>query len=1176
MTLFDSLESKPEPVAAPLPVAPPPAVSDHAARERIRGALDTTLVVEAAAGTGKTTELVRRIIAILEGGRAELDRIVAVTFTEAAAGELKLRLRAAIEKARLDPARPAEARRLLTEALRKLEEASIGTIHSLCSDLLHERPVEAAVDPLFDIAGEEASRPLFERAFGHWFETQLADPGPGVRRILRRQKREPMLGPRRRDEGPRALLRHAARQLVQDRDFRAPWRRNTGFDRDPRIDQLVADMEDLAEWASRGDPDDWFTKSLIEIRRFVDEVRRAERVHPRDYDALEAWLGEISIGKRGKHWGWRGSRFTKEFPRELRDRRDALFGRLQAFVSDAGADLAPLLRDELWPVVEAYEAAKTRIGCLDFDDLLIRARDLVRDNPAVRLELQRRFTHFFVDEFQDTDPLQVEILMLLAADDPSVTEWRKTHTVPGKLFLVGDPKQSIYSFRRADVALYREVQGLLIDQGAELIHLTVSFRSVPELQELVNAAFAPRIGSTYVPLAPFRASHSSQPAVVALPVPAPYGDYGKIVEWKIEQSLPDVIAAWIDWVVNKSGWTVTERERPDDPIPIEPRHFCLLFRRFNSFTGDVTRRYVSALEARRLPHLLVGGSSFHEREEVEAMRNALAAIERPDDELAVFATLRGPLLAISDAALLAWRDRVGGLHPFRPAPDDLPAALSEVRDAFELLRDLHRGRNRRPVADTMARLLEATRAHGALAIWPTGVQALANVSRLMDMARRAEQHGLVSFRAFVDRLEDEAERGDADEAPLLEEGVEGVRIMTVHKAKGLEFPIVVLADMTANETPRDPMRWTDAAQRLCVQRLAGCAPPELLEHAAEEMEREREEAARVLYVSATRARDILVVPVIGDERRDGWIAALNSVVYPDPLRARSPETREPPGCPSFGDDSVPRRPRDVTRPFTSVMPGLHVAEANGHRVVWWDPASLELGARASIGLSQTRILEADSEGRSSAALEAWERWRAGRASTRERGSVPTRVVLAATEWAHAVPVSGAPPVAPMVDTAAIEVIETKRAAKRPFGPRFGVLVHAVIAAVALDEKPEGVAAHAAVQARVLGALDVERDAAAAAVSAALAHPVLMRAAQAAARGECRREVSLVVRTEGGELIDGYVDLAFVEDGAWVVVDFKTDAELSARLESYRRQVALYVSGVRETSGMTARGYLLRV
>jgi len=1148
-------------------------LADQDQRERIRTALDETLVVEAAAGTGKTTELVHRMVAVLEAGRAELDRMVAVTFTEPAAGELKLRLRTAIEEARRDPEKPAASRERLAAALPKLEEARIGTIHSFCADLLRERPVEAGVDPRFEVAPDDAARPLFERAFHRWFERQLAEPGPGVSRILCRWKREPaFLWAGGKDEGPRGLLRRAAWSLIDRRDFPTPWRRVDRFDRDTAIDALLESMESLAESASRGNPKDFFTKSLIEIAKYVDEVRRMERVRDRgrDYDALEARLTQWA---KDKHWGWIGwkSSGDPEFDQSaLRERRDALRAALERFLEEAGADLAPRLRDELWPVVEAYEAAKETAGCLDFEDLLLRARDLVRKNAAVRLELQRRFTHYFVDEFQDTDPLQAEILLLLAADDPALTDWRQARPLPGKLFLVGDPKQSIYRFRRADVALYREVQQQLLAQGARSVHLTVSFRSVPEIQTAVNAAFEPRLrgedGRGYVPLEPFRDPHETQPSIIALPVPAPYGDYGRVVYFRIEDSLPDVVAAWIQWLVRESGWTVTERERPAERVPIEPRHVCILFRRFRSGPVDVTRPYVTALEARGLPHLLVGGSSFHEREEVEALRNALSAIERPDDELSVFATLRGPLFAVSDAALLGWRDRTGSLHPFRPAPEDPPESWKEVAESLAILRDLHRSRNHRPVSDTIARLLEATRAHAALAIWPTGMQALANVGRLMDLALRAEQQGLISFRAFVDRLDDEAERGEAAEAPLLEEGIQGVRVMTVHKAKGLEFPVVVLADMTAKETFERPTRWSDPARGLFVQQLAGCSPPELIEHAAEEMEREREEAVRLVYVAATRARDTLVVPVLGDERFEGWLSVLTPAVYPDVSRARHPRSSDVPGCPAFGEESTPHRPSNVKLPMFPVKPGLHAPETGEHRVVWWDPATLALGVRPALGLAQTEILRADEEGRADAALAHWEAWRAERGATRESGRKPTRVVRTATEW-----VQGAEHVGG-VET--VEIVDAASQGSRPRGARFGTLVHAVLSVV--DWNDPQVAGHADVQSRLLGANEEERDAAERVVTAVLSHPLLQRAAAAAARGECRRETPLVLRLEDGTLLECTADLAFREDGRWTVLDFKTDAELGTRAEGYKRQVALYARGIAEATGCEARAVLVRL
>jgi len=1177
-------------------------LADEKARDRIRNDLDTTLVVEAAAGTGKTSELVRRIISVIKSGRAGLDRFVAVTFTDAAAGELKLRLRAEIERERQAAEVSPEAKQFLTDALPQLEEARIGTIHSFCGELLRERPVEAGIDPMFEVASEDTSRPLFDAAFDRWFETQLRNPSEAVRRILRRRTRRvytrgrpATLARRPSGDGPRRRLRGAALELIERRDFPARWRHDPGFDREGAIDDLIAEMKGLAEWAERGDPKQWFTKSLLDLKHFVEDITRTEDDAGRDYDGIEARLFDFLSSWRSKNYV---AYYAKDdFPAdELKRRRDALKERVEQFVERAGADLAPRLRDDLTAVLQEYSRLKERAGCLDFLDLLLRARDLVRDNRAVREELQRRFTYVFVDEFQDTDPLQAEMLMLLAADEPKEQDWRKVRPVPGKLFIVGDPKQSIYRFRRADVALYEAVKRQVIATGGALVELNVSFRSVPQIQQAVNAAFSRVMapspeGSSqarYVPLAPHRSGIDAQPAVVALPVPEPYPgpDYRKPTLWKIEQSEPDGIAAFVDWLVRESGWTVTERQDPATRVPIQPRHVCLLFRRFRSFAADVTRPYVRALEARRLPHLLVGGSGFHAREEIEAIRNTLSAIERPDDELAVFAALRGPLFALTDAQLLAYRSAQATLHPFKQPPEEMTDAAAEVAAALAVLRDLHRGRNRRPIADTIGRLLATTRAHAGFANWSTGEQALANVARLMDMARRAERSGLISFRAFVDWLVDQAETGEAGDAPIIEEGLDGVRIMTVHKAKGLEFPVVILADMTANAA-RDASRWTDPERGLSVMTLAGCSPPELVEHADEETQRDVEEAARVLYVAATRARDLLVVSAVGDERYDErWLGALNAAIFPAADRSFAAETNHPEGCPEFGADNC-LRPNGVLRPRGSVTPGRHQPEAGEHRVVWWDPSVLELGKQEDVGSRLNKLIAADDQRvRSQAGILAHAEWQESRVNVRESAGAPTLKVVTATERAHEIEAegladSGSGDAGKGLRESAPEVAVESVGAdfSRPHGKRFGTLVHAVLSLVDLEADRAGIQSVAELQGRLLTASDEEIQAAIETVARALAHPLLKRAAAASAAGCCRREAQVAMQLEDGTLVEGVVDLAFYDDeggGAWTVVDFKTDVEIEGRIEEYQTQVALYARAISRATGLPARGSLLRV
>jgi ATP-dependent helicase/nuclease subunit A len=1146
---------------------------DSAARHRILTDFRTTLFVEAAAGTGKTTVLIGRIVALVREGVSTLDRIVAVTFTEKAAGEMKLRLRTEIERARLDAA--AKERERLERALSELELARVGTIHAFCGDLLRERPVEGGVDPLFEVAAEDEAEGLADRAFESWFQAALADPREGVRRLLRR---------RSRGQRPREMLRSALASLVEHRDFPAPWRRDP-FDRSGAIDTVMEQLIGVGSLATKSSwHDDYLTCNLAEIARFVEENQRVEAVRGRDYDGLEALLRDFA---RARSWGWKGSQRTR-YGALTRDevlaQRDKVKDELGRFIAASDADLAPLLQEALQSPISAYEALKARAGRLDFLDLLIKARDLIRDDGSVRAELQQRFTHFFVDEFQDTDPLQAEILLLLSAHDGSENDWRNVHSIPGKLFLVGDPKQSIYRFRRADVAVYEEVKNRLLATGAKLLNLNTSFRALPSLQSFVNAAFAPiMVGASsdgcqagYVPLEPWRPETAGRPTIVALPVPRLYNDHGRVVNWRIDESLPDAVGAFVSWLTSESGWTVEERGKR---VAIGPRHICILFRRFRAFSSDVTRPYVRALESRRIPHVLVGGRSLHDREEIIALRNALAAIEWPDDELKVFATLRGPLFGVSDEALLAFRQNVGPdgtlqirrLYPMHVVDrDQLDPVAHEVADALALLGRLHAGRNHRPIAQTIMMLLDAVRAHAGIALWPTGEQALANCLRLVDLARRFERVAS-SFRAFIEQIEADAESGEADEAPIVEEGTEGVRVMTVHKAKGLEFPIVILADPTCPAARDTPSRHVDPVRRLWLEPLCGCAPAELLEAADDELRRDRAEAVRVVYVAATRARDLRVVPVIGDGPIAGWLDVLNPALYPlgDEKRRPSPA----PGCPAFGNDSVlDRGPEGMSPAGGSVQPGLHRPSVGGPAVTWWDPAVLELDVQEQAPLRQQRILEPDPDGTAAAASEAsYAAWKSMRheilaGASHPSLSVQTVTMLARTEVT--------------TERAAVEIVICPSSPERPRGRRFGVLVHALLAAVDLQASPETVRSVAAIQGRLVDATGEEIEAAATIVTATLLHPIMLRATRGADNGGLRRETPILLRRADGTLAEGVVDLAFHEETSeftgWTVVDFKTSGEFEANKATYTTQVALYVEAIEKATNLPTRGILFAV
>jgi ATP-dependent exoDNAse (exonuclease V) beta subunit len=394
--------------------------------------------------------------------------------------------------------------------------------------------------------------------------------------------------------------------------------------------------------------------------------------------------------------------------------------------------------------------------------------------------------------------------------------------------------------------------------------------------------------------------------------------------------------------------------------------------------------------------------------------------------------------------------------------------------------------------------------------------------------------------------------------------------MTVHRAKGLEFPVVILADITCKETASEPTRHVDPETGLCALRLAGCAPRELFDNLEQEHRRDEEEAIRLLYVATTRARDLLVVPAVGDVEQPGWLARLAPAIYPPPGARRTPLTRHPPGCPEFGQDSVLVRPQRAPGPNKSVAPGMHAPARGAHRVVWWDPSRLILDVGEAMGLRQSRILEADESGAASNAGEIMHaQWRERHDAALAAGESPTFRVATATMMARAIASRGEP------SAAAIRIEEMARPSGRPHSRRFGTLVHETLLRTPLDARRDQIAKLAAGFARLLGASDVEAAAAADAVVSALAAPVIRAAAQAP---EVHREYPIVARTDDGTSLDGIADLVYLTgagaESRWVVVDFKTDADLAPRLDEYRAQIAIYVRGISAATGRPAEGVIL--
>jgi ATP-dependent helicase/nuclease subunit A len=492
-------------------------------------------------------------------------------------------------------------------------------------------------------------------------------------------------------------------------------------------------------------------------------------------------------------------------------------------------------------VVRIYERKKAERGVLDFLDLLIRARDALRDHAGVREWFQGRYRFLLIDEFQDTDPLQVELARLLAGDRP------------GALVVVGDAKQSIYRFRRANVRLFREM--VREADEARVLHLTQNFRSRPAILGFVNRVFSSLIQASdeqdqpaYEPIAP-PPGLAEGTAVVALRFPAGENASGR-----------DLVAAEASALASYLTTIARGEEPVRDPVdgrtrPSRAGDVLVLARRLTR-----TQALEDQLEAAGLRFTVEGGKSFFDRQEVHETLAVLRAIDDPGDRIALVAALRSSFFGVSDLDIA--RYALAGGAPWAAEDDDERPGAAALLPALRLIRELHVRRRHASVPALVERLYEETRVLAALTGTRRGEAQVANLEKVVALAREATALGALTLRGFANLLADRID--NAREEPDLPSTRPGdpdtVRVLSIHKAKGLEAPVVALFDTDdKGYSPVDTVPlWAEG--RIAIGFRQGCQPASWDALVRQEERRGAAEARRLLYVACTRARDLLVVP----------------------------------------------------------------------------------------------------------------------------------------------------------------------------------------------------------------------------------------------------------------------------------------------------------------------------
>ena len=916
------------------------------APERLRAVttFDRNVVVTAGAGTGKTTLLVDRCVNLLvrEPSPVPVNEIVALTFTNKAAHEMKERLRARLEAlAETGTGRPRspgdagpgetdvlcerygltadEVRRRAREALQRMEQSHIGTLHSFAASMLRLYPLEAGLEPNFREGDGRLLERRFDTCWTRWLDGELSGAGPRTgewKRLLGRfplaRLRELALslcaenvdleGLRRggASDGAGGTLRDWLRRMDEtatDLLTRHPEQR--------KIEQAVAvarrvvrsasfDFASLRSGRTEGAPRSGGTGGVSRSgeTRGVLRSGRAEAMprsggtgatvqafpkEPVDDEDLSLLSGVPSPPK-----GW--SREDFERARNLWTAARPLARTDDAEVDGLCALLAPFARE--------CRDEFSRSGLVTFDGLLVRARDLLRDHPRIREDLKERFRAILVDEFQDTDPLQYEILLWLC-EEPSgrAEKWRDVRLAPGKLFVVGDPKQSIYGFRGADIEAYLHVVREMIEaqQGVEC-RLTANFRSDARILDAVNGVFErlleerPGLQPEHIPLRPGRGgadeeaaapvrvrtlrgrgrqrSGDAEAAVRVRRVTTPGRTLGAAEARRVEARS---LARWVDEEV--VGGRTFCRDGEGNRVQAQPGHVAYLMR---SLTHVQT--YLEPLRRRGIGYVVEGERDFYAAQEVVDAVNLLRTLDDPYDRVALVGVLRSPLgghddveiLALSRQSLLDYRLAEG------PRRGELPPG---ARDLYRRLLRLHREVRFLEAGSAVDRVFEELPLSVLAASGGSGPQAAANLEKVRLMAREAGADGngtLKEVAAEFERRVREAE--DEAESALEEETPDAVRVMSIHKAKGLEFPVVVLVDALGGvDARRGPQVevWQDWSTDLTGLRMDDLwSLPGVFLH-AKQREREEYERRRLLYVAMTRPRQRLVVSFADRDRRGG-------------------------------------------------------------------------------------------------------------------------------------------------------------------------------------------------------------------------------------------------------------------------------------------------------------------
>ena len=875
-------------------------INDEETLHSIVNDLGANLMVEAGAGTGKTYALVSRVVGLVKSG-VRMQNIVAITFTDAAAAELSERIRSRMEQLLehvlgdtnedlLAKDLTEQEKGLIRQAVTELDQATIQTIHSFAAQLLRDRPLSANLPPGWVPLDAVDSTERFAERWDQWLEVTLSqapDANPELTESLRY-----LIGVR----AGIGRWREVAKAFVDSYERLASEGSMAEIHLGALAESTLRELEELlAQCVNHSDNLFEQISSAIETVTAVLDMADCplDAVRALDQGAKVDYSGNVGSSK---NWSVP--------PKEIRDRfREGIGRPFQIAVRCAPA--LTVLRDLRQSFALRYTAQRKAEGVASFDDLLVWARDLLRDDATARRRFQDLYTYILIDEFQDTDPLQAEIAFYLAAKPDANIDGQPWHTVPltpGKLFIVGDSKQSIYRFRRADIGVIH-----LVRESGQLCPLTLTEnrRSQKPVLDWVNAVFSQimteetGLQATYVPL---QHNVGLQRTDLESSVQVFGGPEDVSADALRNRQARHVANIIVDSVAEGSSnrLRVYDKERRDTRQAVL-QDVCILIRSRTGL-GILTR----ALEAAGIPYRLEGNSLVFGTQEVQDLLNCLRAIDDPSDQVSLVAALRSPAFACSDVDLARWRD-AGGTWNYQSNLLDKDTLANEnqekrrqriielgkdfpVRTGLLKIHDYHQQRQATGVARLIANFIRERRLEELDLAENRPREVWRRRRFLVEQARQLEYAGetnprtvpltLNRFLQWADMQQEEGTRITDVTAPEADDDT--VRIMTMHAAKGLEFPIVILLGLEHSPS--------GIRETVLFDSITGSTEVKLgsLQTAGYSTLEEREkihdaaELVRLAYVGSTRARDHLIVSTYqstarGNHQSNGIVAQIHSL-----------------------------------------------------------------------------------------------------------------------------------------------------------------------------------------------------------------------------------------------------------------------------------------------------------